>query len=229
MKMRPLLNPRTLRWSAGVIALAFCLGSAPAARAQTRYTGQPRSNSVKIQGTSTLHDWEMQGVQISGYIEFGAGVQLDPAQTNIAGIQGNIVPAKVHNIIPVASIHSEAEIKADVMDNLMKEAMKEDKFRFVIYDLTELSFKGPHAPGKPFDFNSKGELAIAGVTNKVSFPVTIECLDGDKIKVCGTAPVKLSDYNVPPPAPNFGLGMMKVGNDVKIIFEWTLVTKPVKI
>jgi hypothetical protein len=27
---------------------------------------------------------------------------------------------------------------------------------------------------------------------------------------------------VTPPAPNFGLGMMKVGEDVKIIFQWTV-------
>jgi hypothetical protein len=30
---------------------------------------------------------------------------------------------------------------------------------------------------------------------------------------------------VEPPAPNFGLGLMKCGDDVKIIFDWTLKEK----
>jgi polyisoprenoid-binding protein YceI len=67
-----------------------------------------------------------------------------------------------------------------------------------------MTFKGPHAAGKPFDFDAKGELVIAGKTNKVSFPITIEPLDGGKIKVSGTAPVKMTAYGVEPPAPNFG-------------------------
>ena len=33
-----------------------------------------------------------------------------------------------------------------------------------------MTFKGPHAAGKPFEFDTTGQLAIAGVTNKVSFP-----------------------------------------------------------
>jgi polyisoprenoid-binding protein YceI len=226
MKTPPLLLPRRLPRTAALAALVFfCLGPATLTHAQTRYGAQPRGNSVKVDGTSTAHDWEMEGAMIGGFIEFGPGVQLDPAQTAIAGTQGGIVPAKARAVIPVASIHSKAEHMPDVMDHLMQGAMKEEQCKIITYSLTELTFKGPHTPGKPFAFESKGQLLIAGVTNKVSFPITIECLDAGKIKVSGTAPVKMTDYGVTPPAPNFGLGLMKCGDDVKIIFDWTLEKK----
>jgi len=209
----------------GMVALALCFGPA-ISHAQTRYGAQPTGNSVKVDGTSSLHDWEMESKLIGGFLELGAGVQLDPAQTDIPGIQGNIVPAKARVLIPVEQLKSKADHLPEVMDNLMKKTMKADDFKMIIYTLSELSFKGPHVAGKPFEFDSKGELAIAGVTNKVSFPITIEPMDGGKIKISGTAPVKMTDYKVDPPAPNFGLGMMKCGDDVKIIFEWVLQKKP---
>jgi polyisoprenoid-binding protein YceI len=225
MKMHPLRAPRKLPCPAALLALALCLGPAALTRAQTRYGAQPRGNSVKVDGTSSMHDWEMQGTMIGGFFELGPGVQLDPAQSSVTGIQGNKVPAKAHAIISVQSIHSEVDHLPEVMDHLMQEAMKFDQFKTINYTLTELAFTGPRTAGKPFAFDSKGELVIAGVTNKVSFPVTIECLDAGKIKISGSAPVKMTDYGVTPPAPNFGLGLMKTGDDVKIIFEWTLQKK----
>jgi hypothetical protein len=63
------------------------------------------------------------------------------------------------------------------------------------------------------------------VTNNVTFPITIECLDAGLLKVSGTVPVKMTDYGITPPAPSFGLGMMKTGADVKIIFDWALRKK----
>jgi polyisoprenoid-binding protein YceI len=217
---------KILLLSPGLAACVVCLGFSFTTGAQTRYSAQPRGTDVKIDGTSSLHDWEMEGTIIGGFLELGAGVQLDAAQTTIAGIQDNKVPAKARAIIPVDSVHSKADHLPDVMDHLMQKTMKDDQFKTIIYTLTELDFKGPHTAGKPFDFDSKGELVIAGATNKVSFPISIECLEGGKIKVSGTAPVKMTDYGVDPPAPNFGLGMMKCGDDVKIIFEWMLQKRP---
>jgi polyisoprenoid-binding protein YceI len=216
-------NMKILPLSAAL--LAVCLAPVYHAGAQTRYTTQPVGNSIKIDGTSSMHDWEMEGGLIGGFIELGAGVTLDKAQTNLAGLQGDKVPAKAHVIIPVGSMHSKADHLPGVMDDLMKKAMKEGDFPRIEYKLTEMTFKGPHAAGKPFDFDTKGELAIAGKTNKVSFPVTMEPLDGGKLKVTGVAPLKMTDFGVEPPAPNFGLGMMKCGDGVKIIFDWTLKEK----
>jgi hypothetical protein len=206
-------------------AALVCLASILHAGAQIRYNSQPIGTSVKIDGTSSLHDWEMEGSSIGGYIEFEAGVTLDKTQAAPGGLQGDKVPAKGHVIIPVGTIHSKAEHLPGTMDDLMQKSMKADEFRTIGYTLTEMTFKGPHAAGKPFDFDTKGELVIAGKTNQVSFPVTIEPLDGGKIRVIGTTPVKMTDYGLTPPAPNFGLGMMKCGDAVTITFDWVLREK----
>jgi hypothetical protein len=214
---------RILRCSTAVLTLG--LATIFPAGAQTRYNTQPVGNSVKIDGTSTAHDWEMEGTVIGGFLELGAGVTLDKAQAAPAGLQGDKLPAKGHVIIPVSTVHSKADHLPDVMEGLMQKNMKATDFPRIEYTVKELTFKGPHAAGEAFHFDADGELTIAGATNKVSFPVTIEPLDGGKIKITGTAAVKMTAYGVEPPAPNFGLGLMKCGDDVKIIFDWTLKEK----
>ncbi len=198
------------------------LGSIMPAAAQTRYLAQPQGTSVKVDGTSTAHDWEMEGRSIGGYIEFGPKMKLDAAQTTLPGLNDGKVPVTVQAHIPVTSIHAKVEHMPDVMDHLMQEHLKADQFSQIQYRLTEMTFKGPRAPGKPFAFDTTGDLAIAGVTNKVSFPVTIEVLDAGKIKVSAAVPLKMTAFHVDPPAPNIGLGLMRCGDDIKIIIDWTL-------
>jgi polyisoprenoid-binding protein YceI len=212
----------TSKLSAGLAALALSLGSLMPAGAQSRYNSQPLGTSVKVDGTSTSHDWEMEGKIIGGYVEFGLGVTLDAAQTSIAGLNDGKVPVKVHALIPVTSVHSKAEHAPDIMDHLMQKSLKSDDFGRIEYTLTEMTFKGPHAAGQPFVFDTTGNLSIAGTTNQVSFPVVIELLDTNKIKVNATVPLKMTAYGVDPPAPNIGLGLMRCGDDIKIIIDWTL-------
>ncbi|HEY3856820.1 MAG TPA: YceI family protein [Verrucomicrobiae bacterium] len=193
--------------------------------AQTKYTSTPKGCDVKIEGTSSLHDWEMEGSLIGGFLEFGPGVQLDPAQATVGGITGDKVPATGRVIIPVRSVHSKADHLPDVMEHLMQDALKEPQFPRIEFNLKEMAFKGPHEAGKPFNFEVTGDLSISGVTNAATFPITITQVDADTIKVSGTAPVNLPQYNITPPAPSFGLGLMKTGPDVKIIFDWSLHKK----
>jgi polyisoprenoid-binding protein YceI len=206
-------------------AVAVCLASILHAGAQIRYNPQPTNTSVKINGTSSLHDWEMEGSGIGGYLELGAGVSFDKAQAAPAGLQGDKLPLNAYVRIKIDSLHSKADHLPEVMDSLMQKTMKADNFPRIEYTLKEMTFKGPHAAGQPFDLEAKGELSFAGKTNQVSFPVTLEPVEGGLIKIHGTAPVKMTDYGVEPPAPNFGLGIMKCGDEVKITFDWTLKEK----
>jgi polyisoprenoid-binding protein YceI len=224
MKSPAPLSLQTVPLRAAVALLFSALLALPAA-AQTHYASQPKGCDVKIDGTSSLHDWEMEGAVIGGFVEFAAGVQLDPAQTTIAGLQGDKVPATARAFIPVRTVHSKADHMPDVMDHLMQEALKEPHAPRIEFILKEMTFKGPHAAGTPFNVDVKGDLSIAGATNSVSFPVVIECPDADQLKISGAVPIKMTDYGVTPPAPSFGLGLMKTGADVKIMFDWVLRKK----
>jgi polyisoprenoid-binding protein YceI len=213
------------RYFAGTAALLLGLSCLTPARAQTHYAAQPHGNLVKIEGTSSAHDWEMQGNIIGGFIELGPNVNLDFSATSLPGLAGDKVPIKAHVFIPVRTVHSEADHLPEVMDHLMQQTLKEDQFRRIEFTATDMTFKPPHAAGAPFSFDVTGALTIAGVTNQVTFPVTIESAEADKIKVSGTVPVKMTAFGVTPPAPSFGLGLMRCGDEVKIVFQWVLVQR----
>jgi polyisoprenoid-binding protein YceI len=198
---------------------------ADGADATVHYQSQPKDCQVLIQGTSTLHNWEMKGPIIGGSVDFPAGVKFDTNQASLPGLVDGKLAAAVKTTIPVRSIRSEAETRPEYMERLMQAALKETNFARIEYRATELKMSTPHAAGQLFVFDADGELTIAGVTNKINFPVTIEAVDADKIKIHGEAKVKMTDYGVKPPAPDFGLGLMKCGDDVKIIFDWTLQQK----
>src|SRR5580658_2023750 len=129
---------KILSWSNA--ALALCLAPILHAGAQTRFNSQPIGTSVRIDGTSSAHDWEMEGTIIGGYLEFGTGVSLDKSQASPAGLQGDKLTAKVHAIIPVSTVHSKAEHLPETMDGLMLKAMKAPDLPRIEYTLKELTF-----------------------------------------------------------------------------------------
>jgi hypothetical protein len=213
---------------ASLLVAALLLAGAAAPRAadlpHLRYQAQSTNTSVTIQGTSTFHDWEMKGPSIGGYLEFPAGVNFDTNQATLLGLKDGLLPVTGRASILVRTIHSQVEHLPDVMDGLMRDAMNQTNFPAIMYLVKELKLQQPRAAGQPFVFDAKGDLAIAGVTNSVSFPVTIAPLDKTKIKISGTAKLKMTDFKVEPPAPNIlGLGLMKCGDDVIIKFDWTLM------
>ena len=217
-----------------LLTTALLLGGSALLRAAdapppVRYTAQSTNTTVEIQGTSTFHDWEMKGTSIGGFVEFPAGTIFDVSQATIPGLKDGNLPATASAIIPVRSMRSQVSVMAGTMDGVMQTAMKETNFHRIEYRVTELKLKTPHVAGQPFAFDATGNLTIAGVTNKASFPVTIQPLGKDRIVINGTAKLKMTDYKVPPPAPNIlGIGMMKCGDDIKILFNWTLLLAPPK-
>ena len=218
------LNPKSILCAA---ALALALASSlplSAADGGVRYQARPSGSRVEIQGTSTVHDWTMDGAIIGGWVEFASGVKVDHTQAAIEGLKDGKVPAKAESRIPVRQIKSHYKM-GEVMDGLYEEALKEKQFPNILYVLKEMTPKPNHVPGKPFELDCKGDLAIAGKTNTVSFPITLERTAMDMIKIKGTAPLKMTAFGITPPAPNIGLGLMKCGDDVKIVFEWSLVEK----
>jgi len=173
----------------------------------TRYTAQPGSK-VKLDGTSNIHDWTVEGGIVGGAMELDSAFMADPP----SGKPGKIA-AKVEVTIPVRSLKSGNKL----MDDRMYDAFKQPQFPQIKYRLTELTLKeAPKSANGPFTFDSKGELAVSGVTNKVSFPVTIARTD-KTMKATGSTTVKMTSFGITPP----GLVVaIRTGDDVKITFDW---------
>ncbi|HEX7830556.1 MAG TPA: YceI family protein [Vicinamibacterales bacterium] len=182
----------------GIALLVFLAGVAVA----DRFT--PATGSfVRIDGTSSLHAWTMQGTTINGSITAPPIEQW----TN-ATAQSEVVIT-----IPVTSIKSEHA----KMDQLMADALKAKANPAIRYALTSAVLA---KPGETFVLNTRGKLTIAGVTRDVEMQITGTRDANRTYKLTGQLPVRMSDYGIKPPTAM--LGTIKTGNDVKVTFRWVV-------
>jgi polyisoprenoid-binding protein YceI len=192
------------------LGLALTFIASPVAAENVRYVAEPGSK-VKIEGTSTIHDWTVEGQIIGGFMEVDSGFKLDP---NLKSVQ---VAPKVQTTIPVRSLKSGKKR----MDEVMQEAMKAKTHPKIDYQLLELKLKdAPTKDGGPAIFDATGTLTIAGVVKTNTFPVTMEKTDANKLKVTGSTKMKMTEYGIKPPAPEIALGLIKTGDDITVSFEW---------
>ena len=186
-----------------------------AAENWVRYDALPTGSKARLDGTSTIHDWTVESRLIAGYVEFESSFNPDqPA------------PGKV-NARCVVSIPAR-QLKSDStrMDTVMYEHIKQKDYPRIEYRLTEMTLKeAPKAPDAPFMFDTKGELAVAGVTNKVQMPVAMTRVGKDKLKFTGSTSVKMTTFGIQPPTL---VGILSTGDDVKISFEWLAAKKEEK-
>jgi polyisoprenoid-binding protein YceI len=197
----------------GVLALLG--GSLRGAENWVRYAAEPGGGKVKVDGTSTVHDWSVESKLIGGYVEFDAAFNLEKAEPGK-------VNARAAVIIPVRQLKSDKT----AMDNVMYDAMKEKDHRRIDFRLTEMKLKeAPKSPEAAFLFDTKGELVVAGVTNAVQMPVSMVRVGADKLKFTGTTTVKMTSFGIQPPAPKIALGLISTGDDVKLTFEWLTAKK----
>ena len=109
------------------------------------------------------------------------------------------------------------------MDEIMWEHLREAQNKRILYRLSELTLKeAPKAKDAPYVFEAKGDLAVAGVTNKITMTVNVLPLGDKKLKITGTTTLKMTDFKVEPPAPKIAMGLIKTGDEVKLIFDWRL-------
>jgi polyisoprenoid-binding protein YceI len=192
------------------LGLVLCLAAVSLRAENVKYTAQPGSE-VKIDGTSNIHDWTVKGQIISGFMEVSPEFEKDLKAVSPA--------PKVDVTIPVRSLKSGNK----KMDEVMQDHMNMKANPSIKYQLTSLALKGdPKAPNGPAEYTSTGDLTISGVKKTIEMPVTIERLDGGKLKVKGSTTVKMTDHGIKPPAPALAMGLIKTGDDVKINIEWVV-------
>ena len=199
-------------WITRTCAGAFALVLAASLQAQTmtRFEAQTTGSQVKIEGTSTIHDWDVKSPIIGGYMNIDSAVLSKPTPGK--------VKAEVDVTIPVRSLKS----YKTSMDEVMQEHMNYKQYKVIKYRLSELTLKeAPKDPKGPLAFDAKGQLVVSGTTNVVSFPITMTPMDGNKMKITsGKIPLKMTSFNIKPPEPKIGLGLIKTGDDVTITFDW---------
>jgi len=159
-------------------------------------------SSIKIEGTSSLHDWEMkvENVQSVQRIEINAN---------------ELVIHSVELKIPVKSITSDNSI----MDSKTFDALKGKQFPFVKFTATQskLALEKGVFKGKIM-----GMLEIAGKTKQVEIPITGIIKDNNILEVNGSYRIDMTQYGVEPPTAMFGT--LKTGKYVLVSFSFELST-----
>jgi polyisoprenoid-binding protein YceI len=202
--------------AAGALAAALLITLNTAAETIT-YRASPGSK-IKIEGTSTVHDWTVETGIVGGWIEMDSNFPIDPAKPND---ELKVTPNVAVNV-PVRSLKSGKKL----MDEIMHDAMKVEQHQTIRYKLTEMKAQARKA-GDPLKFDATGELEVAGVKKPISFVVTMEPVSGNKLKSTGAVDLKMTDFGIKPPAPSVGLGLIKTGDEIKLTFEWlTAKTAP---
>lgn len=210
MKIRTLI--------AGQVALLFLLNTGVRAQTLTRFDAKPGAGmKVRIEGTSTVHDWQVEGHLIAGSVEAGSNFPTDPGQD----VKPGKIEARAIARIPVTSLKSiekDGSPYSDKMDEVMYGKLKADAHRWIVFRVTELTLKEPaKSKDAPYVFDARGELEVAGVTNQVALPVNVLPLGDKKLKISGSTTVKMTDFGVQPPVL---IGLLSTGDPVKLSFEW---------
>lgn len=149
-------------------------------------------SSMKVTGTSTLHDWEIN-------------VESFTAQATLKG-------EALENARFTAQVKSMKSGTSAMDDNTYK-ALKNDKHPQITFQSTSVTGTG----GK---LVIKGNLTIAGSTKPITMNATLDKANEKSMTVKGKYTFKMSQFGIDPPKAM--LGTIRTGDEVTIDYKMVL-------
>ncbi len=125
---------------------------------------------------------------------------------------GAEVEAESKSLTNVDQEMSEFERKEfhNVLKNTVLESDKFPKIKFLSVSISDVQ-----KSGETRSFTLNGDLTLHGVTKRVAFPVNVR-MTKELLRATGEAKLKQSDFGMKPYSG--GLGMIKIGDEVKVSF-----------
>lgn len=180
----------------------FALKAQPAAEEgipiTQSFTLNETTSKYVIEGTSSLHDWEMVSEQCKGTITY----TMDGDALSIQSITVSV---------PSKTLKSGKKL----MDKKCYDALKADKFPNIGYEFKSASNLKSTGNGT-YSAVFNGNLTIAGNTKNIPINVTINANTGS-ITIKGRKAIKMTDFGVEPPKAL--MGTIKTGDDITIDFN----------
>lgn len=156
------------------------------------YQSKQAESSMKISGTSTLHDWE---INIESF-------------TGKAKMNGE----NMENASFVAQVKSLKSGTSSMDDNTYK-ALKAKEH-------PQITFKSTGITGSNGKLTIKGNLTIAGATRPVTLSTTLEKWAEKSLTVKGSYTFNMSEFGIDPPRAM--LGTIRTGDEITITFKLVL-------
>lgn len=161
-------------------------------------------STVKMAGTSTLHDWTADVTKVNG------NALLTFTNNTLSGVKS------LNVTMNAATIKSS---KGSTMDNNIYKAMKTKQYPDITYALTKVN--SLTTKGGTYYLDTEGKLTMAGTTKVITMTVT-GTTSGSGIVFKGSKKLKMTDFKIEPPV--MFLGTLKTADDVTISFETTFTT-----
>lgn len=204
---------------AAIAVAVMALFTAAAWAEQKLVYGSAEGSTVRVDGTSTAHDWTVVGRQIDGTIEFRVALPAGASREQIKQALVTNPKAEAKVAIPSRTLKSGKK----EMDQKMFDALRAKKHPEISYTLGEVGVVGGRdSGGTSFELKTTGELTIAGTTRTLNMPMTIEVLDERRLRISGRTAIKMSDYNVTRPQALGGL--IKSGDRVVVEVAWVVAS-----
>ena len=144
------------------------------------------SSDIKVEGTSNIHDWELDAEQKSGT------AVLETEEGKMTALKSLQVT------IPAEGLKS----GKGGMDKNTYKALDTDKHKNIEFTLNEVKdFKD--SGNNTCTVKGVGTLKIAGTSKQIPIDFTIK-LNGDKVNISGEKTIKMTDFKVDPPTAMFG-------------------------
>ncbi|MGM0407026.1 MAG: YceI family protein [Bacteroidota bacterium] len=183
-----------------IFLLILITSSVLSAIAQSKYYLDNSKSSLIIEGTSSVHDWEMEANDLKSDMMVRFNGQ------------------KIEEITDASFSSPADQVLSDnsIMNSKTHKALKADDYSIISFNLRSVS--GLNVNGSNISGQAIGVVKIAGVskTIRVSFNGKV---NGDRsISIQGTVPLKMTDFKIDPPTAM--LGALKTGDNVKINYNF---------
>lgn len=159
------------------------------------------SGTIKIDGTSTMHDWTMSSEQ---------------------GKAEAIMTMAYEKLVEVASLSFSAgaetlkSTKGVLMDKIAYKSLKATSFPTINFILISATVTAVDAT--TYQFKGMGQMTVAGKKRTTDLNATIKYNPTDKsFTSSGLKIIKMSDYEIDP--PSFAFGTIKTGDEIHIHFS----------
>ena len=156
-------------------------------------------SEVIVNGTSTIHDWEISCDEVNGSAE----IQL--VENQLVGIE------TLGFQVGVKGMKSGKKI----MNDKTYIALREDQFPIINYELSRVQDIQIQKNGT-YLIKAEGTLTVAGKKNKISHKV-IATISGSAMLFSGEYKLDMTAYAVEPPSAL--LGTIKTGKNVTVKFN----------
>jgi len=171
---------------------------------------------MTITGTSTFHDWTSKVNEIKGDYIFKQNIENKKLPK-----AGSSILDQVKIVIPVLSIESP---RGSTMDKKTYNALKYEEHPNIIFEIKNDKIEQIiDKDSNRFTLNVTGDLTAAGFTKEINVSLELQKLESSKLKVTGSYPLDMVEYEIEPPTAMFG--QLKTGKDVTIEFELLLSVK----